>query len=160
MGSHFLLQGIFLIQGSKLALLHCRQIPTIWATKTIRITWRRGEEVELTASCGPRPQSYGSQEGASQIQGHWEEASPGWEALLQPPRIHLPTVPHFIPASGPLFCSFISQPPSCLRHLHRLFPLTAEPLLGWNVLLSRSSSPTLQTVRSLQHLPQPWWSDC
>ena len=31
-GCHFLLQGIFLTQGSNLGLLHCRQI-TIWATR-------------------------------------------------------------------------------------------------------------------------------
>ena len=32
-GSHVLLQGIFLIQGSNPGLLHCRQILYIWATR-------------------------------------------------------------------------------------------------------------------------------
>ena len=32
-GCHFLLQGIFLAQGSNLCLLHCRQIPYRWAIK-------------------------------------------------------------------------------------------------------------------------------
>ena len=32
-GCHSLLQGIFLIQGSNLCLLYCRQIFTIWATR-------------------------------------------------------------------------------------------------------------------------------
>ena len=33
-GSHSLLQGIFLTQGSNLGLLHCRQIFTNWATRS------------------------------------------------------------------------------------------------------------------------------
>ena len=32
-GSHSLLQGIFLTQGLNLGLLHCRRIFTIWATR-------------------------------------------------------------------------------------------------------------------------------
>ena len=37
-GCHSLLQGIFLIQGSNLGLLHCRQIFTVWATRESRIS--------------------------------------------------------------------------------------------------------------------------
>ena len=33
---HFLLQGIFLAQGSNLCLLHCRQIPYTWASEETR----------------------------------------------------------------------------------------------------------------------------
>ena len=34
---HFLLQGIFLTQGSNLGLLHCRQILYLWATREVQI---------------------------------------------------------------------------------------------------------------------------
>ena len=38
MGSHSFLQGIFLTQGSRLGLLHCRQILYIWANTYIPST--------------------------------------------------------------------------------------------------------------------------
>ena len=49
MGCHFLLQGIFLSQGSNWHLLHCRQILYHWATreaqytrnKTLKPNWRK-----------------------------------------------------------------------------------------------------------------------
>ena len=41
MGCHFLLQGIFLTQGSNPGLLHCRQIlDRIWALP-LRLSWER-----------------------------------------------------------------------------------------------------------------------
>ena len=36
---HFLLQKIFLTQGSNLCLLHCRQILYHWATRQAQISW-------------------------------------------------------------------------------------------------------------------------
>ena len=38
-GCHYLLQGIFLIQGLNQGLLHCRQIFTIWATREALELW-------------------------------------------------------------------------------------------------------------------------
>ena len=38
MGCHFLLQGIFLMQGSNLGLLRCRQTLSIWATREVPYT--------------------------------------------------------------------------------------------------------------------------
>ena len=46
--------GIFLIQGSKLALLHCRQIPTIWATKTLDSIEERKWSSQLRVAPDPK----------------------------------------------------------------------------------------------------------
>ena len=49
-GCHFLLQGIFLTQGSNPGLLHCTQILYHWATREAHSIYKESES-EVTQSC-------------------------------------------------------------------------------------------------------------
>ena len=48
-GCHFLLQGIFLTQGSNPGLLHCRQTPYPLSHQEILLTTYRGTKTTMTA---------------------------------------------------------------------------------------------------------------
>ena len=94
MGCHFLLQGIFLTQGSNLGLLHCRQIRYQLSHQghpnaklgAIQLNWMRRTWGRRDQSRGPgrrrqRQASYGRERPARRgllPLGHWFKSSQAW----------------------------------------------------------------------------------
>lgn len=74
-----------------------------------------------------RPQGSGSIQPGSRAIG---KRQPRMEGSCPASCDPSPQGPHTLPASLPPCCSCISQPASCLRHLHRLLPLPAERTAG------------------------------